>query len=115
MVVTRDPSKVAGLRQDGADVAIADVHDVEALRRIFDQGRRLFLLNPPAAPSSDTAAEERRSLGAGRLSHDGALLLRDGILEFSEKQLGNCIPTKLPFEGRVKTQHNIGGRNAFIG
>ncbi len=64
MIVTRDPSKVTGLRQDGADVVITDVHDVEALRSIFNRGRRLFLLNPPAVPSSDTTAEERRSLNA---------------------------------------------------
>ncbi|MDZ8239635.1 MAG: NmrA family NAD(P)-binding protein [Nostoc sp. ChiQUE01a] len=64
LVVTHDPSKAKALRQDGADVAVADVHDVETLRSIFRQGRRLFLLNPPAAPSSDTAAEERHSLAA---------------------------------------------------
>ncbi|WP_199320489.1 SDR family oxidoreductase [Leptolyngbya sp. FACHB-261] len=64
LVVTRDPSKAEGLRRDGADVAVADVHDVETLRSIFRQGRRLFLLNPPAAPCSDTATEERRSLAA---------------------------------------------------
>ena len=64
LIVTRDPSKAKRLRQDGADVAVADVHDVETLHSIFRQGRRLFLLNPPAAPSSDTTAEERRSLAA---------------------------------------------------
>ncbi len=64
LVVTRDSSKAEGLRQDGANIAIADVHDVETLRGIFRQGWRLFLLNPPAPPSSDTAAEERRSLAA---------------------------------------------------
>jgi uncharacterized protein YbjT (DUF2867 family) len=64
LIVTRDPSKAKRLRQDGVDVAVADVHDVETLRGIFRQGRRLFLLNPPAAPSSDTVAEERRSLAA---------------------------------------------------
>lgn len=64
LVVTHDPSKAKRLRQNGANVAVADVHDVERLRNIFRQGRRLFLLNPPAAPSSDTAVEERRSLAA---------------------------------------------------
>jgi uncharacterized protein YbjT (DUF2867 family) len=63
-VVTHDPLKATELRQSGADVAIADVHNVETLRDIFRRGQRLFLLNPPAAPSSDTAAEERRSLSA---------------------------------------------------
>ena len=50
------------------------MHDVEALRNIFRRGRRLFLLNPPAAPASDTAAEERRSLTAILSAIDGACL-----------------------------------------
>ncbi|MBW4690455.1 MAG: NmrA family NAD(P)-binding protein [Lyngbya sp. HA4199-MV5] len=72
IVITRDPSKAAALRQKGVDAAIADVHDVEALRSIFRQGQRLFFLNPPAAPSSNTAAEERRSLAAILSAIDGA-------------------------------------------
>jgi uncharacterized protein YbjT (DUF2867 family) len=64
LVVTRTPSKAAKLRRSGADVAIADVHDVETMRSIFRRGQRLFLLNPPASPLSNTVAEERRSLTA---------------------------------------------------
>jgi len=48
--------------QRGARTAVIDVHDVEALRQVFRQGKRLFLLNPPAAPATDTAAEERKSV-----------------------------------------------------
>ena len=72
IVVTHDSSKAASLRQGGADVAVADVHDVDTLRDVFRQGRRLFLLNPPAAPSSDTVAEERRSLAAILSATEGA-------------------------------------------
>lgn len=72
VVVTHDSSKAMALRQDGVDVAIADVHDVDALRDVFRRGRRLFLLNPPAAPSSDTVVEERRSLAAILSAIDGA-------------------------------------------
>jgi uncharacterized protein YbjT (DUF2867 family) len=72
IVVTRNPSKAAKLHQSGAEVAVADVHDVNALRSIFRRGRRLFLLNPPAAPASDTAAEERRSLTAILSALDGS-------------------------------------------
>jgi uncharacterized protein YbjT (DUF2867 family) len=71
-VVTRDPSKAAKLHQNGAEVAVADVHDVEALLAILRRGRRLFLLNPPADPTSDTAAEERRSLTAILSAINGA-------------------------------------------
>jgi uncharacterized protein YbjT (DUF2867 family) len=61
-IVTRDASKKAGLERKGARVAIADAHDADALRRVLRTGRRLFLLNPPAPPASDTEAEERRSV-----------------------------------------------------
>ena len=47
---------------------------MEALRAVFRRGRRLFLLNPPAAPTSDTTVEERRSLTAILSAIDGANL-----------------------------------------
>jgi uncharacterized protein YbjT (DUF2867 family) len=61
-IITRHPAKVPS--HSGAQIAVIDVHDVEGLRRVFRQGSRLFLLNPPAPPSTDTAAEERRSLSS---------------------------------------------------
>ncbi|MBC7900586.1 MAG: NmrA family NAD(P)-binding protein [Saprospiraceae bacterium] len=63
-IITRDPSKARDWQQKGAQVAVADVDDTEALRRSFERGKRLFLLNPPADPSTDTDAEERRSLAS---------------------------------------------------
>jgi len=48
----------------GAKVAVADVHDVDSLRNIFRQGKRLFLVNPPADPSTDTDAEERKTVAS---------------------------------------------------
>ena len=62
--VTHDPGKARAWQDEGAQTAIVDVHDPDALRRVLRAGRRLFLLNPPAAPSTDTDAEERRSLAA---------------------------------------------------
>lgn len=63
-IITRDAAKSERWRQKGAEVAVADVHDVEALRRIFRKGKRLFLLNPPASPDTDTVAEEKKSLAS---------------------------------------------------
>ena len=63
-IVSRDPRKAEGWRARGAQIAIADVHDVPALRGVLERGARLFLLNPPADPSTDTAAEETRSVRA---------------------------------------------------
>lgn len=63
-IVTHDPNKAAEWRQKGAAVAIADVLDSEQLRSVFRQGQRLFVLNPPAPASSDTAREERKSVAS---------------------------------------------------
>lgn len=75
-IVTRDLSKARRLQQKGATVAVADVLDVDALRRVFRQGRRLFLLNPPADPSTDTDAEERKTLASILAALDGSGLER---------------------------------------
>lgn len=63
-VITHDPEKSDEWTQKGADVAVVDVHDTDGLRQVFRQGKRLFLLNPPAAPSTDTAEEERKSIAS---------------------------------------------------
>ncbi len=61
-VTTRDPGKRAEWEARGAQVALVDVHDTQGLHRVLRQGRRLFLLNPPAPVSTDTDALERASL-----------------------------------------------------
>ena len=63
-VVTHDPEKVLNWKEKGASVVIADVLDTDGLRAVFRQGERLFLLNPPAAPSTDTVWEERKNLAS---------------------------------------------------
>ncbi|SFP35795.1 NmrA family NAD(P)-binding protein [Variovorax sp. 770b2] len=63
-VVTRDARKAESLKTKGAHVAEVDVFDTAALHRVIAGGHRLFALNPPAPPSTDTVAEERRSLYA---------------------------------------------------
>ncbi len=63
-VITHDAKKTSEWEQKGATVAVADVHDVDGLRSVFQQGKRLFVLNPPAAPSTDTAREERKSVSS---------------------------------------------------
>lgn len=61
-IVTRDEEKAASWRSRGADAAVLDVENVDALRYVFKCCQRAFLLNPPAPPSSDTDKEERRTL-----------------------------------------------------
>ncbi|WP_129794347.1 NmrA family NAD(P)-binding protein [Sphingosinicella sp. CPCC 101087] len=61
-IVTRNPSKAEPMRARGAAIAVADVRDVEAMRQVFRRGRRLFMLNPPADPATDTDAVERETI-----------------------------------------------------
>jgi uncharacterized protein YbjT (DUF2867 family) len=61
-IVSRNPQKAAALKEKGAEAAIVDVNDTANLHELFRKGERLFLLNPPALPSTDTVAEEKKTL-----------------------------------------------------
>ncbi|ARO33248.1 NmrA-like family protein (plasmid) [Rhizobium sp. NXC14] len=61
-IVARNPEKADAWRQRGAEVALADVHDVTSLRTVFRRGKRAFLLNPNADIASDTDREERETV-----------------------------------------------------
>lgn len=71
-VVTRDEARGAPWRRRGAAVAVADIHDVDALRAAFRLGRRAFLLNPPADPSGDADAVERETARCILAALDGS-------------------------------------------
>ncbi len=58
-VVSRDPRKITVWQERGALGAVVDIHDSDALRRVFQNGTRAFLLNPPADIALDTDIEER--------------------------------------------------------
>jgi uncharacterized protein YbjT (DUF2867 family) len=63
-VVAHDPARAGAWEAKGAKFAAIDVHDVKALHALLRTGRRAFLLNPPAAVTTDTDAEERRTIAA---------------------------------------------------
>ncbi|WP_306417961.1 NAD(P)H-binding protein [Roseinatronobacter sp. S2] len=71
-VVTRDESHGADLKEAGAKIAVADIRDVEATRRILQTGKRAFLLKPPADPTGDTDEEERANVAAIISALDGS-------------------------------------------
>ncbi len=73
-LVTRDARKTQAQQNKGARVAEVDVFDTAALHRVIASGTRLFVLNPPAAPSTDTVAEEHRSLRAILAAIEGCKL-----------------------------------------
>ncbi|MGN6770429.1 MAG: NmrA family NAD(P)-binding protein [Rhizobiaceae bacterium] len=63
-VVTRDEGRASSLKAAGARTAVADLRDVDSLRKIFRTGSRAFLLNPPADPSTDIDAEDHGNVAA---------------------------------------------------
>ncbi|WP_026734323.1 NmrA family NAD(P)-binding protein [Fischerella sp. PCC 9605] len=63
-IVSRSSSSIPKWQKCGAQVEVVDVHNTVELRRVFAKGKRLFLLNPPADPATDTDAEERKSLAS---------------------------------------------------
>jgi len=63
-IISHDEHKRKVWEKKGAEVAVVDVLEVDKLRKVFDIGERLFLLNPPAAPSTDTVKEEEETLQA---------------------------------------------------
>ena len=64
LIVSHDETKTAAAEASGFRTAVVDILDVEGLRRVFQRGRRAFLLNPPAAPSTDTDEVETRTANA---------------------------------------------------
>ncbi len=71
-VVTRQENHAKDLEEAGAKIAVADVREVEALRNILQTGKRAFLLNPPADPSTETDKEERENVAAIISALDGS-------------------------------------------
>jgi uncharacterized protein YbjT (DUF2867 family) len=71
-VIVRNEEKAQTWEEQGAEIAVADVLNINDLRQAFNKGDRLFLLNPPAAPNTDTVAEERRTIKAILEALDGS-------------------------------------------
>jgi uncharacterized protein YbjT (DUF2867 family) len=61
-VVTRSAAHGEPWRRRGAEIAVADVRDVDRLRGVLRQGRRALLVNPPADPATDTDRGERETV-----------------------------------------------------
>ena len=63
-LITRDAEKAKVFKKKGAFIEVADVLETEKLKAIFVTGQRLFLLNPPPLPNTNTVAEEKKTLSS---------------------------------------------------
>lgn len=73
-IVTRHPREAEVWITKGASIAEADAEDASSLRAAFRQGRRAFLLNPPAPPSGNTDKAERQTIANILKALDGCEL-----------------------------------------
>lgn len=62
IAITRNGAHADALKKNGAAIAVADLYDVDAMRAVFSRGKRLFLLNPPAEPHTDTDKTEKETV-----------------------------------------------------
>lgn len=60
-IVSRNPQAAAAWTSQGASFAVCDIRDTKALHKVFMNAKKVFVLNPPADPTTDTSAEERRT------------------------------------------------------
>ncbi|MEH2368050.1 NAD(P)H-binding protein [Nostoc sp.] len=63
-IVSRSSTSIPEWQKRGAMVEVVNAHNTVELRRVFAKGKRLFLLDPPADPATDTDVEERKSLAS---------------------------------------------------
>lgn len=91
LAVTHDRDHADPLTHTGAQVAIADIRHPSALRAIFKQGRRAFLLNPPAPVTEDTDAIERATVASILEALEGS-----GLEKVVAQSTGGARPGRWP-------------------
>lgn len=80
-VIVHSEEKGEQWKDQGAEVAVADVLDTESLRGVFSKGEKLFLLNPPAPPNTDTVKEEYKTLSSILKALKGAKNIKKVVAE----------------------------------
>jgi len=62
--IVRSEEKAKPLKDLGAEIAVADVRDADALTKAFEGGKVLYLMNPPNEQSEDMFAETEKIIKA---------------------------------------------------
>jgi uncharacterized protein YbjT (DUF2867 family) len=63
-IISRSSESAKEWMSKGAQIAVADIYDTEALHEIFKRGKSIFILNPPADPMTDTSVQERKTVAS---------------------------------------------------
>jgi len=96
-VIVRSQEKGAEFAKLGAEVAVADLQDAEALTEALSGGKVLYLMNPPAYGSEDQFAELEKVIEAFQAAIKNSALEKIVVLSSIGSQLasgtGNILTT----------------------
>lgn len=96
-VIVRSQEKGAPLAKLGAQVAVADLQDAEALTEALKGGKVLYLMNPPAYASEDQFAELEKVIAATQTALENSALEKIVVLSSIGAHLasgtGNILTT----------------------
>lgn len=99
-VIVRSKEKGAAWKDLGAEVAVADVHDAEALTRALEDAKALYLMNPPNYQSEDMLADVEKVIRAFRTAIEKSPLEKLVVLS----SVGAHLPNGT---GVVQTLHKL--------
>jgi uncharacterized protein YbjT (DUF2867 family) len=96
-VIVRNQEKGAALAKLGAEVAVADLQDADALTEALKGGKVLYLMNPPSYQSEDQFAELEKVIAAFQTAIENSTLEKIVVLSSIGSQLssgtGNILTT----------------------
>ncbi|MEP6900686.1 MAG: NmrA family NAD(P)-binding protein [Actinomycetota bacterium] len=88
-VIVRSEEKGAAFAELGAEVAVADLQNAEALTEALSGGKVLYLMNPPAYQSEDQFAELEKVIEAFQTAIENSALEKIVALSSVGSQLSN--------------------------
>ena len=96
-VIVRSQEKGAQFAKLGAEVAIADLQDADALTEALKGGKVLYLMNPPAHGSEDLQVEAEKVIASFQAAIENSALEKIVVLSSIGSQLasgtGNILTT----------------------
>lgn len=102
-VIVRGREKGTEFEKLGAEIAVADLQDAEALKKAFNGGKVLYLMNPPNYQAEDMFAETEKNIAALHEAFAGSSLEKIVVLSSIGAHLtsgtGNIFTLHLLEEG----------------
>lgn len=88
-VIVRSREKGAAFGELGAEIAVADLHDADALTEALQGGKVLYLMNPPSYQSEDRFVELEKVIGAFQTAIKNSALKKIVVLSSIGAQLSS--------------------------